>query len=160
MCGQVLTRPTDDKMTFGLIGKGNLYSLDATKLHDDDSTVPIPAYYVTYFFLSPDDEQEFSTGSHRKLAQYMTASARGTGNLLVTPMVDSLENTKRPFRLKPLTSGTVTKDVEWPANVLGERIAFRFEAVPLTGSIDTHFALRRVVLTVSPDLLTPVGGRV
>jgi hypothetical protein len=159
-CGQILRSGGDDRMTFGVLGKSQLYSLDATKLHDDDATTPIPAYYTTYFFLGPDEEAANNTGSHRKLIQYVTTSAQGTGSLLVTPYVDSLFHNKRPLKRKPLTSGIVTKDIEFPANVLGERTALRFEAVPAAGSLDANFSVRRVVVSVSPDLLTPVGGRV
>jgi hypothetical protein len=159
LCGQILTTTTDDQMSFGLSTQSQIYVLNKNYLSDDDSTVPIPAYYVTAFMVGSDDELQFNLGSHRHLLQYVSASARGVGSMLITPYVDSTDNPRRPLRQKDLAS-LVMHDVEFPANVLGERTALRIEAVPATGSIDAYFQLRKLTMSLSADQLTPVGGRV
>jgi hypothetical protein len=157
--GSILTNATDDKMAFGVVGKNQVYTLSSTHLHDDDTSIPIPAYYTTYFFLGSADEQQLQLGSHRHLLQYVTASAQGTGNLLISPFVDDLSNPRRPLKQKPLVPGTVFHDIELPANCLGERIALMISAVPAAGSLDAHFAVRKLTVSLQADLLTPIGGR-
>ena len=110
--------------------------------------------------LDSEDEQQYQLGSHRHLVQYVTASALGVGKLLVTPYVDSLANPRRPLKQKPLVASDTMHDVEMPANVLGERTALRIEAVPAAGSLDAHFEIRKLTISISGDQLTPVAGRV
>jgi len=160
LCGQKLVTATDEQMSFGLAGVPQVYTLSAANLHDDDATTPIPAMYQTYFLMGSDDEAQYNLGSHRHLVQYVTASAAGTGNLLVTPYVNSLQNARRPLKQQPLISPDIMYDIEMPANVLGERTSLLIQAVPLPGSLDAHFQIRKLTVSLSADQLTPISGRV
>jgi hypothetical protein len=161
--GGALLRQADGSTEFVLLGAGygNTYTLDAAKFHDDDYGA-IPSFYTTYFFCGPDDEQAFAIGSHRKLGQYLTGAFKGVGNVLIAPYADDLDNDLRPCRLKPLyLSGTSGKyyDTEFPLNAVGERLAFMIQPIPLAGSLDAAFSIRRLVLSITEDPWSPIGGR-
>src|SRR6185437_8273751 len=103
---------------------GNVHYFDLAKLTDDDYGQIVP-FYVSYFFVNHEAEMALGVGSHRKLYPYLTAFVSGVGNLVVTPYAASLTNS-----LPNLPSVTLVSspghDVEWPINVLSERVAFKF----------------------------------
>lgn len=140
-----------------LPGFGNVYTLSAAKLTDDDYGQVNP-YYTTYFFVTHDQEQSLkcqdakgnmvTLGGMRKLLQYMTAYiayplATGTCNVLLTFYCDSLTN---PW---PLTVGRALIpnpkfDLECAGgSAQGQRIAIKFASSPASGT-DNGFSLMKV----------------
>lgn len=114
----------------GSQGQGNVYYLDPLKLSDDDFGAKTP-YYITYFFPGMDADQALGLGAQRKTLQFFQYLVRGTGRIRVTAYANTLSN---PWPLN--TIRTMREDPkfddEWPgANVTAQRMAFKFEPLPL-----------------------------
>lgn len=65
-------------------GTGKIYDLldvenFANPAQFGDDGVAINSYYDTYFFLRPQEEEQFQMGSHRKLYYYLTGYVEGQG---------------------------------------------------------------------------------
>lgn len=136
---------------------GNIHYFDAAKLTDDDYG-QIASFYVTYFFINHEAEMQLGVGSHRKLYTYLTAYVSGTGNLLVTPLTDSIFISASPtlsYQL-PFSAGN---DLEWMLNVTAERVAFKFQSFPVTGT-DNGFNLQKMVVKLREDPWMPVRGAI
>lgn len=142
--------------TSGLQSFGNVYFLDPARLTDDDYGAMLP-YYVTYFFVNHDMEQSLGMGSHRKLFAFMTVYITGVGLMMITPLVDNLNN---PWPSSPQIqlSQQLNGDIEIPLNTTGERCAFKITIVPLPGQTDVQFNLQKMVLSIRPDPVAPVRG--
>lgn len=135
---------------------GRSYTLDPTKLHDDDYGT-IPSYYVTSPFVSGDQEDSLQLGHHRHLYTFLSVFLSGTGKIGITPLPDALTNAW-PVRGPYAMSLNPTKTLEVPLNVAGERCMFRYDAVPLLGSLDAAFSISRMTVTMEPHPMSPVGG--
>jgi hypothetical protein len=135
-------------------GFGNVYTLSAAKLTDDDYGIVAP-YYTTYFFVTHDQEQtlrcqdgtgnQVPLGAMRKLLQYVTAYVPGTGQIVLTYFCDALTN---PWALT--TTRTLTANPKYDlecggGSAIGQRIAIRFATIPNTGQTDNGFSLQHVV---------------
>lgn len=134
---------------------GNVYTLGATKLTDDDYGQVYP-YYTIYFCPEHLEEQGLQLGSGRKQHVYTAAFVSGTGIVTLTPLCDTLAN---PW---PLTvSRTLTTnpkfDIEGPGTALAQRIAIRVSTAPATGT-DNGFVLSKMVLWLRPASHMPVRG--
>lgn len=158
---------------------GNLYFLNFNKFTDDDYGV-IDSYYTTYFHWNHDMEQNVpQLGLHRKIYTYLSAFITGVGNLQITPLVDSLSNAWAPTSTvwdsvnliwatssipNPLPpyqlSTSLTHDLEWPLNVVGDRVAFKVSVSPLPGQTDAYFNLQHIVVAGRMDNVFPVRGAI
>lgn len=156
---------------------GNLYFLNFFKYTDDDYGV-INSYYTTYFHWNHEMEQNTpQLGLHRKLYTYLSAFITGVGNIQITPLIDSLTNAWAPTSTvwdplnrvwavgtipNPLTpyqlSTDLQHDLEWPLNVIGDRVAFKIAVSPSPGQTDAYFNLQHIVVAGRMDKVFPVRG--
>lgn len=139
-------------------GFGNIYYFDPLKYTDDDYGQIVP-FYITYFFLDDDQEQQMQMGLHRNVYVYLSAFISGTGLVSVTPLVGSLANAwaaTNQYTMSP----TQYYDLEWPLNVTGERVAFKVVPVPLANTTDVQFSLQRMTVALKPDPWSPIRGRI
>lgn len=180
-CGALLTKPSGGKnkqMFFGGESFGNFYSLNPAKYTDDDYG-QIFSYYTTYFWLNHEVEQQApGVGLHRKIDTYLAAYVTGVGQIQPTAFIDNLNNPWVPLQtvwdpvnqiwttgmpsglpIYPL-SEQQNYDLEWPLNIRGDRIAYKWSALPLPGQTDASFLLQHMVLTSKQDDVTPVRGSV
>ena len=155
--GQILTQPQGPTFCVGTQG-GQIGYFDPAKL-TDDIFGQIFSYWVSYFFVNHDQELQLGVGSHVKLYAYLTAFIEGVGQIMVIPFVDSLQNAWPATPLYPL-SATEDQDLEWPLNVSGERVAFKFAVVPNQGQTDAFFNLQKMVATIRLHPMYPVRGRI
>lgn len=111
-------------------GCGNIFALCDSQLTDDCLGQIFP-YYVTYAFTSQRIEQQMQLGGQRHLLQYLQWNAAGTGNLRVTPYVNTLSNPWPIVATIPLTADP-TRDEEWGGGqASGQRIFLKFESLPV-----------------------------
>lgn len=134
---------------------GNVYTMDATKLTDDDYGQIYP-YYTIYFSPSNLEEQGLQLGSARKQHVYTSAFVSGVGIVTLAPMCDTLAN---PWPLVvSRTLGTSPKfDLEGPGTALAQRIAIRISTSPAQGT-DNGFVLSKLVLWMRQASHMPVRG--
>ncbi|HEY2496565.1 MAG TPA: hypothetical protein VGK24_05810 [Candidatus Angelobacter sp.] len=137
---------------------GNVYFFDALKLTDDDYGVMSP-YYITYFFVNHDMEQQLGIGSHRKqfgdMEHPLTLFVSGVGLLTITPLLNTLTNAQpaiTPDAGLPLSQAP-TGDTELQADVTGERVAFKISVAPLPGTTDVQFNLQKMVVPIMRAML-------
>jgi hypothetical protein len=164
-CAEILARPGGVyEIAFGAgngltpgsgSGFGNAYTLDATKLTDDDYGQVTP-YYTTYFFPNPEVSQALGLDYHRLLASYATIFIDGVGNTSITPLSGSLTNAYPAFPVYPLVA-SIPYSYEWGMNVTGERIALKIGSVPVTGT-DNGFTLQDLAMTLKKDPIAPLRG--
>lgn len=139
-------------------GTGNVYTLDPTRLSDDDFG-QIHPYYVTFFFPNHDQEQSLRLDGGRKLLQYLTASIAVTGSLQITFLCDTLSN-QWPVSVNRIPGTSQKYDVECGGgSAQGQRIAVKFASVPTTGT-DNGFNLQKVNLWMKKVTHLPVRGSV
>jgi len=128
-------------------GNGNSYFLTPNRGWDDDYGAigalngegftrpdgtfrPNQAYYVTYFAPSHEQEQQFGTGSQRKLFAYLEGYISGFGVVYVVPLLDRLgKGSTRPPKGRALVAEP-NFDLEWPLNVQAQRLALLIYASP------------------------------
>lgn len=148
----------------GIPGFGNVYTLDAAKLTDDNFGL-ISSYYVTFFFPGQEAEQALQLGSARKIAAYLTAFVSGVGQVKITPYPDTLTNPWALTVTRTLAPAP-TFDLECAAgNAQGQRIAFKFESLPINTTppavppvTDNSFSLTRVVAFMRKVTHLPIRG--
>jgi hypothetical protein len=132
-------------------GNGNVYTLNPAAQTDDDFGLITP-YYVTYFFLTHDQEAQLQIGGQRKLLAYLKAFIAGTGNLEVTYYPDSLGN-PWPLTTTRLMATGPTYDQECGGgSVMGDRISIKFASVPVVGT-NNGFSLQKVMTWWKPARL-------
>lgn len=134
---------------------GNLYSLNALKLTDDDYGQLAP-YYTTYAFTDHEQEQALQLGSGRKLVKAIHAYCPGVGLVIVTPIVNSLYNFQPPLASRLLTKDTdqsnfLASDLEWTTAIHGQRIFFRVSVQPLPGATDVQYRLQKFIAYMMKD---------
>ena len=164
-CGAMVTRNLGSGpkryMLFGAGAYGNLYYLNASKFTDDDFGViggGTGNYWASSPFWNHDTEQQTPLlGLFRKIYVYLSMFVTGTGNIKITPLVDNLSNAWPSLPLYPLVTN-LGFDYEWPLNVLGNRVFFRIQAVPLEGETDAAFNLQHMVVAARQDKVFPVRG--
>lgn len=164
-CAAMLHRGAIAEMVFGggngqaaglATGFGNLYTLDETQTHDDDYGV-IPSYYVPYFHWAASLREQIPTiGLHRLIYVYLTAFVTGVGKIRITPLVDDMGN-PWPNAKEYILSPTMTHDLEWGLNVVGERATFKVSVVPFSGT-DAAFQLNHMVVAGRREANFPVRG--
>ena len=153
---EVILRPGNQKtMVFGAGAFGQIYSLNPLKYTDDDLGQMFP-YYVTYFFVNHEQEQQLGVGSGRKLIKKVCAYVTGIGNVTFTPLVDSMLNALPASSARQLAANTSkataqTQDLEWTTGIRGERIALKFQVAPLTGQTDVQMSLQKLIVTMAQD---------
>jgi hypothetical protein len=137
---------------------GNAYFLDPAKLSDDDYGAMLP-YYVSYGFVSHDQEQQFQVGSHRKLYTFISFFVTGVGTLQVTPYADVLTNAY-PAGPQITLSTNQTFDWMYGMNVDASRVFLKFQPSPLPGpagpGTDVQFKLTQLALDVMKHPISPV----
>ena len=137
---------------------GNVYTLSAAKLTDDDYG-QIRPYYVTYFFPTHDQETAFKLGGGRKLLQYLTAFIAGTGTLTLTFLCDTLANAW-PLTVTRALSTAPRFDLECGGgSAQAQRIAVKFVSCPASGT-DNGFNLQKMLAVLKPAARLPVRGAV
>ncbi len=165
-CGAVLARSaTTDQMVFGsgadLRGPfGNVYTLDPTKLTDDDYGQMNP-YYTTYFFVNHLMEQQLPVGNRKKLYNGFTIFVTGVGYLKLTPVVNRLGNELPALggNLPLALSQSLSDDLIVPGEVSGRRVAFKVSVAPLPNTTDVQFALTHFGLSIQKHPVAPHGGQ-
>jgi hypothetical protein len=147
---------------------GNVYTLNPLKYTDDDYGQIYP-YYVTYFFVSREQEQALSyttktgrqpLGSGRKMLQYMTAFISGIGQVVLTFFPDAVSNAWNLTVTRTLVQEP-TFDLECGGGQCsGYRIAIRFASFPTSPSVttDNSFNLQRVVVFMKQAARLPWRG--
>ena len=155
-CGQIVSLLQGPTFCIGVDGTYGWF--DPAKL-SDDGFGQIFSYWVSYFFVNHDQELQLGVGSHVKLFAYLTAFVEGVGRIMVIPFVDSLQNAWPATPLYPLAA-TEDQDLEWPLNISGERVAFKFAVVPNQGQTDAFFNLQKMVATIRLHPMYPVRGRI
>lgn len=151
--GGFITRSTGVLPAFS-DASGRTYTLDPTKLSDDDYGT-IPSYYVTSPFVSGELEQALQLGNHRHLYTFLSAAITGTGKITITPLADTLTNAwpaRGPYNL----SQSAAKLLEVPLNVGAEKCFFKFSVAPQSGQTDAAFNLSRMTVTMEPHPFSPV----
>jgi hypothetical protein len=129
-------------------GTGNVYTLDVTKLTDDDYG-QINPFYTTYFMPGSEQETTLQLGGGRKLLQYVAAFVSGLGNMTITPLCDTLANNWTVTVVRTL-GATPKFDLECGGgSAQGQRIALKFSSSPATGT-DNSFTLQRVTAWMKP----------
>jgi hypothetical protein len=135
-------------------GFGNIYFLDPDLLTDDDYGRMFP-FYISYFFVNHEMEQQMQLGGYRKLYVYFKYFATGTGVMQVTPLADVLTNAYPPTPQIQL-SESQTFDTEIPINVDANRAAFKFQPSPLPNTTDVQFNLTKMVVSLQKHPVSPV----
>jgi hypothetical protein len=137
-------------------GFGNVYTLDDTKLTDDDYGQIFP-YYTTYFFVNHEAEMALQLGAHRKMLAYLTAQVSGVGTVTITPLINTLTNPWR-FSCNRTLALDPKFDLEWTgASATGQRMAFKVSSSPIAGT-DNSFQLTKLVAAMRPNVHLPVRG--
>lgn len=158
----MLTGSVDCSITTTIPGIGNLYTLEPTKLTDDDYGRIYP-HYVTYFMPSPEVAASAGMAS-RKMVAYLKSNISGTGIMTVTAYPDNLSN-PWPLRCSRTLTPMPRFDLEWSgASCVGDRIAVKFESSPTpdgTGdaATDNEFSLQGLSVWVRGNARLPVRGR-
>ena len=139
------------------VSYGNVYTLSAAYLTDDDYGRIYP-YYTSYFFVTQEDEQALGLGAHRKTLAYLTAQVSGVGTITITPYVNNLSNPwsfvcTRTLALNP------NYDLEWAGgSVTGQRIAFKISVSPTSGT-DNSLTIQKLVPILRAAARLPLRGK-
>jgi hypothetical protein len=161
-----MTFASGDGQAHGLAsGFSNLYTLSSTLYTDQDYGQMFP-YYTTYFFVNHEMEQQIGVGSHRKLFKKLCMYVTGIGNVFFTPLVNTLENVLPNSSTRQLSANTSsataqTQDLEWTIGVRGQRVAYKIQVSPLSGttgarrqlSIAGCISWKRIVVPVWRSLI-------
>jgi hypothetical protein len=110
------------------------------------------SFYYTYFFFAHDVEQNAMLALYRKLFGYMSVHVVGTGDLAITPYVDSLAT---PWPTLPTLTMQVADpgfDYEWGLNVTGNRMSLELSCEA------GGFWLTHLIVSARRDLVFPVRG--
>lgn len=134
---------------------GNVYTLDATKLTDDDYGQVFP-YYVGYFAPDAVEAQGLQLGSMRMQHVYTKAFISGVGVVTITPMVDTLAN-PWPLMIQRTLTTSPKFDVEGPGTAVGDRIALKISTSPASGT-DNGFVMSRMAYWLRVAAHMPVRG--
>lgn len=135
---------------------GNVYSLDPSKLTDDDFGQIFP-YYTTYAFTDHDQEQALNLGSDLHLYKKIHAFIAGVGLVTITPIVNSLynffPNLSQRQLVRDVDAGTFLRsDLEWTSvGLRGQRVFFRIAVQPLPGATDVQIRLQKFVVGMMKD---------
>jgi len=137
-------------------GFGNLYTLDSNTTTDDDYG-QINSFYTTYFFPMAGAEAQLQLGSHQKQLAYLMAYVQWEGTMTITPLIENLNN---PWPIVcQRTVSQVNFDLEWGGGYArGSRMAFRIQAVPLTGTTGNAYILQRFVAALMPAARLKIRG--
>lgn len=160
-CADILIRPGNQKeMSFAGgtrngAAYGNVYTLDATKYHDDDYGTILP-YYTFYGFVNHEQEQMLGLGTGRKLTRKFTSFVTGVGQVAVISFVDSMHNPLPSSSFRILNqdsdgSNLQNQDLEWNVGIRGERIFHQVYVLPLPGSLDVQMKLQKFVAYMLKD---------
>lgn len=137
---------------------GNVYFLDPAKLSDDDYGQMFP-YYISYGFISADQEQQFQVGSHRHLYSLISFFITGVGTIQAIPFADVLTN---QYPAGPAIPMSLNQTFDWMygINVDATKCFIKFVPTPLPGPLgagtDVQFKLTRLVLDVMKHPISPV----
>ncbi|MGH9343305.1 MAG: hypothetical protein ACRD19_06035 [Terriglobia bacterium] len=138
-------------------GHGNVYTLSAAKLTDDDYG-QIGSYWTTYFFVNHEQEMMLQLGAHRKMLAYLMAFVSGVGTVTITPLCDTLGNPWPLTVTRPLAANP-TFDMEWAGgSATAQRMAFQIASAPLAGQTDNSFNLDKLIAVLKPVKHLPVRG--
>lgn len=133
-------------------GFGNVYTLDSTKLTDDDYGQIFP-FWTSYFFLTADQQQALTCldskgqrapiGVCRMLLQSVYAFVGGTGKINVTFFSGSLSAQWPLSVTRNLVANPVNELECGGGSTVGYHIAVRFSSSPVTGT-DNGFLLQKL----------------
>lgn len=152
-------------------GFGNLYTLDTANYWPlnpdvdvwnctDDDYGGIDSFYTTYFFFPRDLEQNPLVKQFRKIFNFVTVHATGVGSLKITPVIDALTNTQKPFPLTPLSLTDPGFDLEFHAITKGNRVAYRLEPYIGPPGVGKAMAITQMSVSGRQDNIFPVRGTV
>ena len=159
---EILERPGNQRQVFFAGGAfpggesyGNIYSLSPTKLTDDDYGQIYP-YYTTYAFTDHDQEQALGLGADSKLVKQVHGFITGVGQVIITPIIDSLYNFLPSLSPRILVADTdqsnfLKSDLEWVTQIRGDRIFFRVSVLPLPGATDVQIRLQKFIVHMMKD---------
>lgn len=161
---EILVRPGNQRAIYFAGGNGvasaNLYSLDPSKLTDDDFGAIAP-YYTTYLFTDHEQEAALGLGAGLKLVKYLHAYIAGVGLVTITPIVNSLYNFQPALSQRSLVKDTdqsnyLRSDLEWTGvGIRGQRIAFRISVQPQPGTTDVQLRLQKLIVGMMKDPVAP-----
>lgn len=144
-------------------GYGNVYTLETTKLTDDDYGQLYP-WYVTYFAPTSDQEESMQFGGGRKQLSYLSAFIDANPYLsigcilTVTFLCDTALNPWAVTVSRTLPPNAIF-DMECAGGgALGQRIAVKFASSPRMGQTDNAMNLSRVTMWMKPAARMPVRG--
>jgi hypothetical protein len=159
---EILIRPGNQRELFFAGGVrngaayGNVYSLDPANLTDDDYGQIFP-YYTTYAFTDHDQEQALGLGSDLHLYKHIHAFITGVGQVMITPIRNSLYNFQPSLSPRALTPDTDSSnyqanDLEWSGLTLrGQRVFFRVWVQPFPGATDVQIRLQKFIAGMMKD---------
>lgn len=137
-------------------GTGNIYTLDPALLTDDNYG-QISPYYVTYPFVSNEQEVALKLGGGLKILAYFTAYMSGVGNITITPYCDTLTN-NWPLVCSRVLSANPTFDLEWAGgSATAQRMFFKIASSPATGT-DNSFNVGRIMAYLRKNARLGVRG--
>ena len=102
-------------------------------------------------------EAQLQLGSHQKQLAYLMAYVQWEGTMTITPLIENLNN---PWPIVcQRTVSQVNFDLEWGGGYArGSRMAFRIQAVPLTGTTGNAYILQRFVAALMPAARLKIRG--
>lgn len=133
---------------------GKTYQLLPTQLSDDG--VAINSLYTTWGFVNAEKAgMNPMLGFHRKLYSYLQMLASGSGNMAITLLRNSINDTQPWTVAGGITlAATPTDDYERPINVSGNRVFVQFS----TNAVGASMLVSRVILVGSKHPVLPIRG--
>ena len=173
-CADMCTRPLPNGLARTLVvggNFGNLYTFDtfnypptnpnsSTWNCTADDYGQIRSYYTTYFFFSPDVEQQPLLSLHRKLFNYLAMHVTGVGQIQIYPLIDALANIQPSMRPVALQLTDPGFDIEWHPITRGNRVAYKIQPVPAASSIAAAMAVTHLIVSGRREMVFPVRGSV
>lgn len=134
---------------------GNVYTLDATKLTDDDYGLIVP-YYVGYFAPDSVEAGGLGLGSVRQQHVYTKAFISGVGVVTIAPLTDTLAYAW-PLVIRRTLVASPRFDIEGAGTAVADRIALKISTAPATGT-DNGFVMSRLAYWLRAVGHLPVRG--
>lgn len=130
------------------------YWFDDNKLTDDDFGQIVP-YYVSYFFVNHEAEQQLQVGFHRKLFKRYSSYITGVGFFVLTPFANTLGNPWPAPPHWPLNADQFY-DIGDGLNIITERCAFKVASIPVPGQTDNAFNMGKLIITLCQEPVSPI----
>lgn len=153
--GDLVTRADTTTPLFlcGDFGTGKIYQ-QMTGVFNDDGAAE-KWNYITYGFPKVGDAQALGMGLHNLIAEFMTLTTIGSGNLQMIVFPNSLDSPDAAQLVpEPLSNPSACGDLEIPINMAGNRFFVGFQ----TYNANEWCELSKVILSIIEDPWAPVRG--